>query len=150
MFDTLFSLSNILTMPFWFLMILLPTWRWTERLMQSVWTVAPAALAYVILVLPGMLSLLPLLANPQLGTIAALLGTPAGATIGWIHFLAFDLFVGRWAYLDSRQRRLHPVLASITLFFILMFGPLGFMLYLIMRSLFARQSNRMIATPASS
>ncbi|HRW06462.1 MAG TPA: ABA4-like family protein [Caldilineaceae bacterium] len=150
MFDTLFSLSNILTMPFWFLMILLPTWRWTERLMQSVWTVAPAALAYVILVLPGMLSLLPLLANPQLGTIAALLGTPAGATIGWIHFLAFDLFVGRWAYLDSRQRRLHPVLASITLFFILMFGPLGFMLYLIMRSLFARQSNRMVATPASS
>ena len=150
MFDTLFSLSNILTMPFWFLMILLPTWRWTERLMQSVWTVAPAALAYVILVLPGMLSLLPLLANPQLGTIAALLGTPAGATIGWIHFLAFDLFVGRWAYLDSRQRRLHPVLASITLFFILMFGPLGFMLYLITRSLFARQSNRMIATPASS
>lgn len=150
MFDTLFSLSNILTMPFWLLMILLPTWRWTERLMQSVWTVAPAALAYVILVLPGMLSLLPLLANPQLGTIAALLGTPAGATIGWIHFLAFDLFVGRWAYLDSRQRRLHPVLASITLFFILMFGPLGFMLYLITRSLFARQSNRMIATPASS
>ena len=150
MFDILFSLSNILTMPFWLLMILLPTWRWTERLMQSVWTVAPAALAYVILVLPGMLSLLPLLANPQLGTIAALLGTPAGATIGWIHFLAFDLFVGRWAYLDSRQRRLHPVLASITLFFILMFGPLGFMLYLITRSLFARQSNRMIATPASS
>ena len=150
MFDTLFSLSNILTMPFWLLMILLPTWRWTERLMQSVWTVAPAALAYVILVLPGMLSLLPLLANPQLGTIAALLGTPAGATIGWIHFLAFDLFVGRWAYLDSRQRRLHPVLASITLFFILMFGPLGFILYLITRSLFARQSNRMIATPASS
>ena len=150
MFDILFSLSNILTMPFWLLMILLPTWRWTERLMQSVWTVAPAALAYVILVLPGMLSLLPLLANPQLGTIAALLGTPAGATIGWIHFLAFDLFVGRWAYLDSRQRRLHPVLASITLFFILMFGPLGFILYLITRSLFARQSNRMIATPASS
>ena len=150
MFDILFSLSNILTMPFWLLMILLPTWRWTERLMQSVWTVAPAALAYVILVLPGMLSLLPLLANPQLGTIAALLGTPAGATIGWIHFLAFDLFVGRWAYLDSRQRRLHPVLASITLFFILMFGPLGFMLYLITRSLFTRQSNRMIATPASS
>ena len=28
-FDTLFSLSNLLVMPFWFLMIFLPHWRWT-------------------------------------------------------------------------------------------------------------------------
>jgi len=138
MFETIFSLSNLLTMPFWLLMILLPFWRWTERIMQSLWTVVPAALLYALLVLPNSLSLLAELANPALANIAPLLGTPMGATIGWIHFLAFDLFVGRWAYLDSRQRGIHPALTSVTLFFTLMFGPLGLLLYLLLRTFASR------------
>ncbi len=138
--ETIFSLSNLLTIPFWLLMILLPFWRWTERIMRSLWTVVPAALVYALLVLPNIASLLGDLANPELATIAALLGTPAGATIGWIHFLAFDLFVGRWAYLDSRERGIHPVLTSVTLFFILMFGPLGLLLYLLVRLFSGRRA----------
>ena len=102
--ETIFQLSNLLVMPFWLLMIFLPHWGWTRRIMASPWVVAPAALLYALLVMPSLVSLLPQLANPQLGAIAALLGTPQGATIAWAHFLAFDLFVGRWAYLDSRQR----------------------------------------------
>lgn len=107
--------------------------------MQSIWTLVPAAVAYALLVVPNLLSLLPALANPELTTIAGLLGTPEGATIGWIHFLAFDLFVARWAYLDSQQRQLNSVVTSITLFFVLMFGPLGFLLYLIVRAAFSKK-----------
>ena len=134
MFEPIFSLSSLLTMPFWLLMIGLPGWRWTVRIMQSLWSVVPAAVAYGLLVLPNMPGLLGALANPELGAIATLLGSPMGATIGWIHFLAFDLFVGRWAYLDSRQRGIHPLLVSPTLFVILMFGPLGLVLYLLVRN----------------
>jgi len=140
MFDTIFAISSLFTMPFWLLMIFLPSWRWTERIMHSLWTIVPAALAYTLLVVPRVPALLPLLANPELASIATLLGTPSGATIGWIHFLAFDLFVGRWAYLESRQRNIHPVLTAFVLFFILMFGPLGFMLYLLLRTVAGFQS----------
>jgi hypothetical protein len=66
--------------------------------------------------------------------VAALLGTPAGATIGWAHFLAFDLFVGRWAYLDSRERAISAWLMAPVLFFVLMLGPIGFLLYLAVRA----------------
>lgn len=113
--DTLFQLSNLLVMPFWFLMILLPHWRWSKRIMASLWTVVPAALLYVILVAPNLLGFLGMLANPALGNIASLLGTPVGATIGWVHFLAFDLFVGRWAYLDSRDNGFLVEIIIITL-----------------------------------
>ena len=65
--ETIFQLSNLLVMPFWFLMILLPHWRWTKRIMASLWTVVPAALLYAILVLPNFLALLGELANPELG-----------------------------------------------------------------------------------
>ena len=38
--------------------------------------------------------------------------SPAGVAVGWIHFLAFDLFVGRWEYLDSREKSISAWLAS--------------------------------------
>ena len=62
--------------------------------------VAPA-LAYLVMVVPRLPEILPVVARPELPAVAALLGTPAGATIAWAHFLAFDLFVGRWIYLDA-------------------------------------------------
>jgi len=131
--EQLFQISNLLVMPFWALMILAPRWRWTQRIVGSLWIVVPPALLYAALVLPGMGQLLPALANPSLDGIAGLLGLPSGAVIGWIHFLAFDLFVGRWAYLDSQQRGISPWLVSPALFFVLMFGPLGLLLYLVVR-----------------
>ncbi len=138
--ETIFQLSNVLVMPFWLLMVFLPYWGWTKRILASPWVVGPAALLYALLVIPALASLLPQLANPQLEDIAALLGTPQGATIAWVHFLAFDLFVGRWAYLDSRQRGITAWLVSPLLLLILMVGPLGLLLYLIVRLFFGRST----------
>jgi Domain of unknown function (DUF4281) len=82
---------------------------------------------------PSILQVLPAVMNPSLSGIATLLGTPAGATIAWVHFLAFDLFVGRWVYLDSRKKQISPLIVSPILFFVLMLGPLGFLAYLLLR-----------------
>lgn len=136
--DTIFSASSILVMPFWFLMIFLPHWTWTKRIIGSVWIVAPAALFYGLLVIPGIGGVLGEVMNPTLEAIQALLGTPEGATIGWVHFLAFDLFVGRWAYLDARKIELTAWVASPILFFVLMLGPLGLVLYLVARTVKTR------------
>ena len=132
--STVFSLSSLLVMPFWGLMIFLPTWRWTRRIMTSPWVVAPAALLYAGLVLPDVVSVFVTVSNPDLTRIADSLGTPAGATLTWVHFLAFDLFVGRWAYLDSRERGVNVFVMAPILFLTLMLGPLGFLLYLGLRA----------------
>lgn len=132
--ETLFSLSNLLVLPFWLLLILAPHWRWTQRLAASPWIVAPAALLYAALVIPNLGQLAPLLLSPSLDGVAALLGTPAGATIAWAHFVAFDLFVGRWAFLESRRLGISAWLASPVLFLILMVGPLGLLLFLLLRA----------------
>src|SRR5262249_1035541 len=94
---------------------------------------AAPALFYVALVLPRLGTIWPAVARPTLDGVAALLGSPEGATIAWVHFLAFDLFVGRWIYLDSRDRRLSPLLMAPILFFTLILGPLGFLRYLLLR-----------------
>jgi len=138
--ETIFQLSNLLVMPFWLLMVFLPHWQWTRRMMGSLWVIVPAALLYAVLVMPSAPTLLGDLANPTLGSIAALLGTPDGATLGWVHFLAFDLFVGRWAYLDSREHGFTAWIISPVLLVVLMFGPLGLLLYLAVRALLLRRT----------
>lgn len=137
--DTIFSISNLLVMPFWLAMILLPRWRWTARIMASLWPVVPAVLLYAVLVLPNLPALLPMVSSPELGVIAAMLGTPEGATVAWAHFLAFDLFVGRWVYLDGRRLGMSAWLVSPILFFVLMLGPLGLVLYVAARLIKTRQ-----------
>ena len=133
--ETLFTLSNVLVLPFWLLILLAPRWRVTRRVIGSPLIVVPIALLYSALVLPGLPALLPTLANPGLAAIAEGFGTPQGATAAWAHLLAFDLFTGRWAYLDSRAREMSPWLAGPVIFFIFMLGPFGLLLYLVAREL---------------
>lgn len=133
--DLVFSASGLLVMPLWLLMIALPRWSVTVAIVRSPLVVLPAALLYTALILPGLLDVLPALARPELGPIAALLGTPTGATIAWVHFLAFDVFVGRWVFLDARERGLSPWLVSPVLALVLMVGPLGLATYLGLRAL---------------
>jgi hypothetical protein len=133
--STLFRVSNTLALPFWALMILLPGWRWTERIMRSPFISAAPAALYAALVLPRLGEIWPAVLQPTLSGVAALLGSPPGATIAWVHFLAFDLFVGRWVYLDSQERRINVWLMAPVLFLTLMLGPAGFILYLVLRFL---------------
>ena len=139
--DMIFSFSSLLVMPLWGLMIFAPLWRVTKTIMQSPWVIAPAALLYAVLVLPNVASVLPAVSNPSLEGIRTLLSTGSGATIAWVHFLAFDLFVGRWAYLESRALNLNVFAMAVVLFFTLMLGPVGALLYLGLR-LTARGATR--------
>jgi hypothetical protein len=59
--DSVFSLSGLLVMPLWAAMILLPRWRWTQRVMRSPWSVAPAAALYAALVIPAIATVWPVL-----------------------------------------------------------------------------------------
>ena len=136
--ERLLELSTIAVLPLWLMMIVLPAWRWTQRITRRpVIGVVPAAV-YAVLVLPRLGDVWPAVSTPNLPKIAALLSTPVGATIAWVHFLAFDLFVGRWIYLDSRSRQLSPWLMAPVLFLTLMLGPIGYLLYLALRSSVAR------------
>lgn len=131
--ETLFKLSGLIVLPFWGLMIFLPRWRVTKWLMRTPLACSAPAALYAALVVPRFAEVWRVVSNPELSGIAALLGSPVGATIAWLHFLAFDLFIGRWIYLDGRERGITAWVMAPVLFLTLMLGPCGFLLYLIMR-----------------
>ena len=74
-----------------------------------------------------------------LSGVMAALGSKSGATIGWIHYLAFDLFVGIWIARNADRHAISRIWQVPILFFTLLFGPLGLTLYLITRAFMGKK-----------
>lgn len=65
-----------------------------------------------------------------------LLFTKAGnVMLGWTHFLAFDLFIGSWEAEDAAANGVPHWLVIPCLGLTFMFGPIGLLLYFIIRTL---------------
>ena len=62
---------------------------------------------------------------------------PGNALTGWLHFLAFDLWVGRWVVDDTLRGRAPRLALVLSLPATLMYGPLGLLLHLTLGRLLA-------------
>ncbi len=144
----LFDLTFPLAVPFWALMILLPGWSRTRRIIASPLIVLPPLVVYTVLALPRMDVFWPVVSQPSLEGLRVFLATPEGAALIWAHLIAFDLFVGRWMYLDSRERRIHPLLMAPVLVFTILLSPFGLVSYLVLRTV-AGRAPAPAADPAS-
>jgi hypothetical protein len=57
---------------------------------------------------------------------------------GWVHYLAFDLFVGSWEVRDARSHNIPHWLVLPCLFLTFLFGPAGWLLYMAVRAVRGR------------
>jgi ABA4-like protein len=131
--STLFQLAFYLAAPFWALMIVLPGWSWTNRIVGSPLIVAPIAVLYLVIAIPRLADLLPVVTSPSLGSLQAAMAEGGAVTLVWAHIIAFDLFVGRWMYLESRKARIHPLVMAPVLIVTILFAPIGFLVFLVVR-----------------
>lgn len=69
-----------------------------------------------------------------LAGVATLFSNPWLLLAGWLHYLAFDLLIGRWEVLDAQQRGVPHGLVVPCLFLTLMFGPAGWLTYRAVRA----------------
>lgn len=126
--ETVFALANASVLPGWAILILAPRrWSWLNAI--------PA------LVLPVLLSVLYtafVLAHfadagggyGSIPEVRQLFASDAVLTAGWVHYLAFDLFVG--AAMAARMDRagLSRLIQGFVLPTIFLFGPAGLLLAL--------------------
>ena len=66
----------------------------------------------------------------------------AGVVIGWIHYLAFDLFIGLWIARDADAKNIARLIQAPILFATFMAGPLGLGIWLLVREPAARRQGR--------
>lgn len=133
MTTTLFNLVFWLAAPFWAAMIFAPGHRWTAKLVASPLIAVPPLLVYLVIMLPHFSQFFTAMTRPDLTTLTELLGSAPGSAATWSHLIGFDLFIGRWIYLDSRDRRVSAFLISPILFLTIFFSPIGLLSYLVVR-----------------
>ena len=136
--DTFFKYLNLFPMPLWLAMIFAPNHSLTNRMARSSSIFGVMAVHYL-------LALLNAVRNGSTMNLTTLegiskgLGTKEGALAGWAHFLALDLFTGAWIYRQC-QRLDAPTWVRIpALFFTLMMGPFGLLLFLLWRGIGAQR-----------
>ena len=129
--ETLFAIANIWPLPGWLLLLFAPAWKYTGKIVFYVIILA-LAIVYAWLLLSDIGSFDPE-AGSTLANISEAFGDPRVALIGWIHYLAFDLFAGLIIALDARRLGINRLLMALPLFLTLMTGPFGLLIYALIR-----------------
>ncbi len=74
--------------------------------------------------------------------IRALFQSDGGIVLGWTHYLAFDLFTGLWIAKDADAKGFSRIVQLPVLFATLMAGPIGLLVWLVIRESRARKVGR--------
>lgn len=151
MWQSLFVLTNVVALASWAMLAFLPR--------------RPIVMAAVLFFGVGMLCLVyagmfvalfggladpvrvagappPDILNYSLPGLRALFMSDGGIVLGWTHYLAFDLFVGQWIARDADNKGVHRLVQLPILFVTLMAGPIGLLLWLVVRERQARATAR--------
>ena len=129
--ETIFSMANLTALFGWILLAAAPRWKFTGKLVLSGTIPLLLSVAYLILIVLFFGS-----AEGGFGSLADVmkLFTNQWAVLaGWIHYLAFDLFVGAWEVRDAQERGISHWFVIPCLFLTFMLGPIGFLLYHVIR-----------------
>jgi Domain of unknown function (DUF4281) len=130
--DQVFKICNSIAPIGWLLMIVAPKWRFTKIIILS--GILPLMLGLVYL------TLIVLFFGEGEGDFNSLQGVmklftnPWGVTAGWIHYLAFDLFIGTWELSNGQKNGIPHYLIIPCLILTLFFGPIGLILYFLIRA----------------
>jgi hypothetical protein len=135
--EALFKICNTAALCGWLLLVALPRHRQVPALLTG--ALLPLGLAFVYaVVLLGHLGE----GGGGFGSLEAvgLLFTNKWALLaGWVHYLAFDLFIGSWAVRDAQQSGVPRLVMAPILVATFMLGPVGLLLYFAARGAWGKR-----------
>lgn len=131
-FETLFSIAGLIAMLGWLCLLVSPLIpKWADWIAGTILPII-LSLGYVILLV------IPSSSNAGgFGTLAdvmVLFSFEQAALAGWVHFLAFDLFIGAWVCRTARAEGVSFWLVAPCLPVVFLFGPAGFLIFQVIRA----------------
>ena len=125
-----FSFTNLVVLPAWLMLIFLPRSNWTRIVAAYA---VPSALGIIYLTLL-------LMNKPPEGAgfgsitqVERLFSSQWLLLAGWIHYLAFDLFIGAWEVRDAWRLNIPHLLVVPCLILTFLVGPVGLLVYFVVR-----------------
>jgi hypothetical protein len=135
--ETIFSAANMFALAGWLALLLAPRARWANWQLAGLAIPALLAAVYVLLLAihaPGAEG-----GFSSLAGVAALFRTEGVLLAGWVHYLAFDLFIGAWICRRGATEGINPWLVRLCLPPTFLAGPAGLLLFLGLRAATAKR-----------
>ena len=131
--DQLFWIAHLPAFVGWIALLALPLIRrWAVPVARL--SAVLLALFYLFLFLAAPDGLRSLARDYSLGGVGALFADPRLMLLGWVHYLAFDLWVASWEAEEGQRLGIPHALLAPCYFLTFMLGPLGLLLFLAIRS----------------
>lgn len=136
--DSIFQICSSIAMLGWIVLLLLsPFWSGFDKFLIGV-VITLFAIVYGWLIFqvftPGDFQKFG-----SLNGVMELFTNKTAVTAGWVHYLAFDLMVGIWEKKNSIKYNIPHLLILPCLLLTFMLGPLGLLLYLLIRFIKTKQ-----------
>ncbi len=128
---TLFSLFSTLALLSW--VYLIAAARWTPKTFSIIRVTVPLLLSVGYLIC--MIRFAPDLQGGfgSIEEVRLLFANDWALTAGWVHYLAFDFFVGCWILETAKREKLAHWIISPILLATFMLGPIGLLLFSVIR-----------------
>ncbi len=143
-YENMYYIANIGVIPCWLLLIFIPNHIITKFFVKSI--VIPLLLStayifvsYQIYISENIFEVFNLYLS--LDELYALFSNEAFLLIFWLHFLSINLFVGNWIASDSKIYLVSKPFVIFTLILTYFTGPLGLVIYWVIRVFYAKKIN---------
>ena len=141
--ENIYLWTNFGVLPFWFLLVIIPNSKITQVFVNSIILPLILAITYVyvfylaILLDEPIFDVLKLYLS--LDNLYTIFATENFLLAFWIHFLALNLFLGSWVSRDGIKYNIPRKLVAIPLITVYFTGPLGLVLYWMIRIFYAKR-----------
>jgi hypothetical protein len=130
--ESAFQLTNLLAMAGWAILIFGPRQPFVLRLVPA--CLIPALLSAGYFVLVAVYFAGAEGGYSSLAAVGTLFASEPVRLAGWVHYLAFDLFVGAWIARRADEAGISRIIQAPILAATFLFGPVGLLVFLLLEA----------------
>ena len=142
-FNNIYLWTNFGLLPFWLMLIIIPNSKVTQIFINSVILPLILSTAYVYVIYQSVLLDEPIFdifkLYLSLDNLYTVFATESFLLVFWLHFLTLNLFLGSWVSRDGIKHNISRSLVFFPLILIYFTGPLGLVLYWLIRIFYAKK-----------
>ena len=143
--EILYYWVNLGVLPFWLILIFFPQSNLCRYFVTSIFPILLLSGAYIFMLYKSYLSSYEFLANFDLylsiSNLSNLFSNETFLMLFWIHFVSINLFTGGWIVKDSQKFGISKIILFLPLVITYLIGPLGILVYWIVRIFYAKRIN---------
>jgi len=142
-FENIYLWTNFGILPLWLMLIIIPNSKFTQFFVNSIIVPLIVSATYTYIIYQAILMDEPIFdffkLYLSLDNLYTLFATESFLLVFWLHFLALNLFLGSWISRDGIKYNMPRSLVFLPLILVYFTGPLGLVLYWIIRVFYAKR-----------